>query len=113
MERVNVADITNSSDKLFASVQCRIIHIGSYKFEPNEKVIFSSKGIRIVAPSVKEPTENVILDIQIKEIIKVCSNFSKGSSVIFIYVLPSCSTYVRQSLDMPSTSKGGREYILL
>lgn len=109
--RENVADVTNSIDKLYTTLQCRVIRIGSHKYEPTEKVIFSSKGIRIIAPNVKEKSENHILDIQSKEVVKMCSHFSKTLSIIFIYVLPSCAQFIRDSLDMSATNKTTGKFI--
>lgn len=45
----------------------------------------------------------VIVDIQFSEIVKMVVHFSKTLSVAFIYVLPSCSRYIREILDMSAS----------
>ncbi|XP_063701082.1 uncharacterized protein LOC134831309 [Culicoides brevitarsis] len=85
---------------------CRNIRIGTHKYDPSEKVVFSSRGCRLVAPSVKRPQELVILNIQLSEVVKLLYCFDKRLSVIFIYTLPSCGSYVRESLEMTLNEDG-------
>jgi sentrin-specific protease 7 len=44
------------------------------------------------------------LDIQHSEIIKILISFQKPLNVIFLYTLPTCSAYVRESLEMGQPS---------
>lgn len=100
--RQNITDVENATDKLYATVRATRILIGTHQFVPTEKVHFTSKGIRIVAPTVKRPSENAILDIQMHEVVKIVSYFSATDSKLFVYVLTSCGKYVRESLEMPN-----------
>lgn len=86
---------------------CRNIRIGTHKYDPSEKVIFSSRGCRLVAPSVKRPEELVVLNIQLSEVVKLLYCFDKRLTVIFIFVLPSCGAYVRESLEMSANIEDG------
>ncbi len=98
--RKKVVDNQNAVDKISTSFAVKTIRIGSYKFEPKEKVTFSSIGMRIVAPNTKREDEHIILDIQKCEIIKITSHLSNSLSVLFIWTTKSCGTFVRDSLDM-------------
>lgn len=84
---------------------CRNIRIGTQKYDPSEKVIFSNRGCRIVAPSVKRADELVVLNIQLSEIVKLLYCFDKRLTVIFMFVLPSCAAYVRESLEMSANNQ--------
>lgn len=108
--RHSVTDVENSTDKLFATVSAQSIFIGTHQFTPTEKVHFTSKGIRIIAPNVKNSEENVILDIQIQEVVKIVSNFNAALSIVFIYVQNSCGAYVRESLEMQNTIHDNCEF---
>lgn len=110
--RYSVTDVENSTDKLYATVNAQRIFIGTHQFTPTEKVHFTSKGIRIIAPNVKNATENVILDIQIQEVVKIVSNFTSTQSLIFIYVLNTCGVYVRESLEMQNTIHDNCNYFI-
>uniref|UniRef100_A0A336LNT8 CSON009158 protein n=1 Tax=Culicoides sonorensis TaxID=179676 RepID=A0A336LNT8_CULSO len=79
---------------------CRNIRIGTHKYDPTEKVTFSTRGCRIIAPSVTRPEELVVLNIQLSEIVKILYCFDKRLTCIFMFVLPSCGAYVRESLEM-------------
>lgn len=59
-----------------------------------------------MAPNVKRPTEFVSLDLQMNEMKKVLTHFSKGLNVIFLYTNISGGAYVRKHLEMdPSSDK--------
>lgn len=90
----------NLPDGQITQLDCTTIRVGSLKYEANEKVTISSKGLRIVAPNVKRPEEYVSLDLQMYEIVKVVVHFSKALNIMFVYTLPSCAIYVRQHLQM-------------
>lgn len=100
--REKVTDLQNSIDKLYTNVMPKRILIGTHHYVPTEKVYFTSKGIRIFAPNVKNANEMVILDIQTNEVVKIVSHMQNPKCVFFIYTLNSCGAYVRESLDMTS-----------
>lgn len=102
--RENVADCQESVDKLCTTIVAKNIRIGSHRFEPTEKVVLSSKGIRIIAPNVKRPSENGILDIQKSEIVKIVCHLPKALPTLFIYTVNSCGAYIRESLEMSLSS---------
>ncbi|XP_059614832.1 uncharacterized protein LOC132260612 [Phlebotomus argentipes] len=106
-QRLSITDLSNVPDKLMTSIQCQTIRIGTLQYEPKEQVILSSRGVRIIAPSVKNPKENIILDVQIKEIVKIIAHFPKKLPILFIYTTPSCAQYIRNSLDMASNATSG------
>lgn len=91
-------------DKISTSFAVKLIRIGSYSFEPREKVIFSSVGMRIIAPNVKRENENVILDIQKNEIVKIACHLGNSMAVLFIFATKGCGAYVRESLEMSRSS---------
>lgn len=64
------------------------------------KVIFTTKGIRIIAPSVKNPKESCVINVQSSEIVRVITHFSKQLFIFFVYLKPSCGIYIRESLEM-------------
>lgn len=106
--RENVADCQDSVDKLCTTIVAKNIRIGSYRYEPKEKVVISYKGIRIIAPNVKRQSENVILDIQKSEIVKIVSHFAKSLPTLFIYTVNSCGSYIRDSLEMSMSNDEGK-----
>jgi sentrin-specific protease 7 len=65
-----------------------------------QQVDITSKGIRIIAPSVKDKNDKVILDIQHSEIVKMITHFSKQLQIIFLYTKPSCARYIVEQLSM-------------
>jgi hypothetical protein len=62
------------------------------------------KGIKIVAPNVKNPKELVALNIMHSEIIKIVIHFSKQLHIIFVYTKPSCARYITSELQMTQTT---------
>lgn len=90
-----------------AVILCRNVRIGSYKYDPTERIVFTNKGCRIVAPSVKRPEELSILNIQTSEIIKILYCFDKKLSIIYLFVMPSCAAYIRESLEMAPNPQNG------
>lgn len=109
-EREDVADVTKFTDKSYTSITCRTIRIGTYRYEPREKVFISSKGIKIVAPNTRNASDLVVLNIQMHEIVKIIAHFSNNLSVIFIYTLPTCGSYIRESLEMKPKSSDNPYY---
>lgn len=102
-------DLSDSNEKLLTSFRADTIYLGTYKYHTTEEVIFSSKGLRLVAPHYKQPHEKTVLDIQKSEIQKLVYNFS-AKSVLVIYVVSSCGKYVRESLEMSSNSEGMHDH---
>lgn len=98
--RLDVTDLKNLPDGLITNLECRTIRIGSLKYDTTDKVVVSSRGVRIIAPNVKRTNEKCILDLQLQEIIKVVVHFSKALNVMFLFTLPSCGAFIRESLEM-------------
>lgn len=71
----------------------------------------SSKGIKIVAPSLKDETKEIALQIQIREVVRLLVHFGKGLPVIFLYTMSICGNYIRKSLDMSDESGETMNYI--
>ncbi|KAG7299477.1 hypothetical protein JYU34_016438 [Plutella xylostella] len=86
------------------SFNCRTIRIGSYRYTPKEKIYISSKGIKIVAPSLKDESRDVALQIQLKEVVRILVHFGKGLPVIFLYTMSKCGVYIRKALEMTDES---------
>lgn len=68
------------------------------------QVYISSKGIKIVAPVLKNETKEVALQIQLREIVKLLVHFGKGLPVIFLYTVNKCGAYIRKTLEMTEQS---------
>lgn len=68
------------------------------------QVYISSKGIKIVAPSLKNESREVALQIQLKEVVRILVHFGKGLPVIFLYTMSKCGGYIRKVLDMSEES---------
>lgn len=62
--------------------------------------MITTKGVRIVAPSLKTPKDLIVLDIQHSEIVKVVVHFSKQLHIIFLYTKPSCARYIAEQLHL-------------
>lgn len=60
--------------------------------------------MRIIAPNTKHVTDNVILDIQKCEIIKISCHLSSALSILFVWATKNCGTFIRESLDMVRSS---------
>lgn len=81
------------------------VYLGTYKYQPTEDVIITSKGIRLVAPNCKHPLEKTVLNIQKSEILKIICNF-ENKCILVLYVLNTCGKYIRDSLEMSSEDEG-------
>lgn len=68
------------------------------------QVYISNKGIKIVAPSLKNENKDVALQIQLKEVVRILVHFGKGLPVIFLYTMSKCGAYIRKALDMTEES---------
>lgn len=64
------------------------------------QVYISSKGIKIIAPTLKDESKDVALQIQLKELVRILVHFGKGLPVIFVYTMSRCGAYIRKTLDM-------------
>lgn len=98
-----VTDLQSTVNNVYISVLPSRIYIGTHQFTPTDRVHITSKGIRIIAPNVKRLEEKVILDIQMREVVKIVSCFKSPQTIIFVYVLNACGVYVRESLEMMKT----------
>lgn len=103
--REDVIDLSDTNEKLTARIKAERIYLGTYKYESTEEVVFTCKGLRLMAPHCQHPKEKVILNIQKSEIAKVVCNFA-NKSVLVIYVLNTCGKYVRETLGMSSENEG-------
>lgn len=73
--------------------------------------MFTTKGILIVAPSLKHSKDLKALHIMHSEVVKFVAHFSMPTRVIFLRVKPSCGRYIRDQLQMPSSGdKGDRQH---
>lgn len=97
-------DVSNSADKQTIVIEAKQIRLGTLKFEPNEDVILTGKGIRIVAPHIKRPQDKIVLNIQKHEILKILYHLSKPF-VLILYVANSCGKYIREQIEMPKDYK--------
>ncbi|CAB3221398.1 unnamed protein product [Arctia plantaginis] len=97
-------EIISHNSLQVTSLNCRTIRIGSYRYTPKEKVYISSKGMKIVAPSLKNELREVALMIQLKEVVRILVHFGKGLPVIFLYTMSKCGVYIRKALDMTDES---------
>ena len=70
------------------------------------QVVITTKGIRIVAPSIGNK-ENVVIHIQNSEIVKVVLHCSKQLHIIFLYTKPSCARFIAGELQMTQTTDNG------
>ncbi|KAJ2946995.1 hypothetical protein O0L34_g16339 [Tuta absoluta] len=96
----NREEISSISGPGIVTLNCRTIRIGSYRYTPKEKIYISSKGIKIVAPNLKNESRDVALQIQLREVVKILVHFGKGLPVIFLYTVNRCGAYIRRMLDM-------------
>ncbi|XP_054736133.1 uncharacterized protein LOC129243067 isoform X1 [Anastrepha obliqua] len=100
-QRDDVTDLSNCTDKLSTTLQCKVVRIGTYRFEPKEPVTFTSKGVCLVAPLVSNPNESFPLHIHKREVVKIIAHFSKVSeSMLCFYTLRNCAQYIKNSLEM-------------
>lgn len=108
--RDDVANLDDVDNPAMASAGAKTIYLGTYRFEPHDDVLFTTRGIRFTAPSMKRLGESVVLNIHKHEICRTVYHFSSQCCVIFLYVLSSCSEYVRDEIGMEPNGKGKRDY---
>lgn len=106
--RENVVDLNDSPEKLSCRFKAKPIYLGSLLFESTDDVIITSKGLRFVAPSAKQPQEKHELNIHKNEIVKIVGQFGKKTTLI-IYVLNTCGKYIRERLEMSSENDSKQE----
>ncbi|KOB73014.1 Sentrin/sumo-specific protease senp7 [Operophtera brumata] len=105
IEKPNREEVNPTNMQGFAtSFNCRTIRIGSYRYTPKEKVFISARGIKIVAPSLKNESRDMALQISLKEVVRILVHFGKGLPVIFLYTMIRTGQYIRNSLDMVEDS---------
>nr|XP_032510951.1 uncharacterized protein LOC116765553 isoform X5 [Danaus plexippus plexippus] len=97
-------EIFHNLQGIEAFLNCRTIRIGSYRYSPKEKVHISSKGIKIVAPSLKNENRDVALQIPLKDVVRMLVHFGKGLPVIFLYTMNKCGVLIRKALEMMEES---------
>ncbi|XP_011189450.2 uncharacterized protein LOC105216578 isoform X1 [Zeugodacus cucurbitae] len=106
-QRDDVTDLSNCTDKLSTALQCKVVRIGTYRFEPKEPVTFTSKGVCLVAPLVNSPNDSFPLHIHKREVVKIIAHFSKVSeSMLCFYTLRNCAQYIKNSLQMKDHGAG-------
>ncbi|XP_057373751.1 sentrin-specific protease 6-like [Daphnia carinata] len=91
----------------FFAVNCRSVRIGSYKFAPAERVLFSSEGIMLEAPvfyANDQPSQNdsMWIDVAIpsQQLLRMEANFNRKLPVIFLYVTPTLCRRVSSGLRL-------------
>lgn len=92
--------MSDSTDKLIARFKADKIALGTYEFDAPDDVLITEKGLRIVAPSTRHPTEKHSLNIQKSEIVKIVCQFGPKKSTLIVYVLNTCGKYIRERLEM-------------
>lgn len=99
-----MVDLSDVNEKLLAQFTGEKVYLGTHIFQPTDDIVFTSKGLRLVAPHCKHPAEKIVLNIQKSEIVKVVCNFSQ-KSVLVLYVLNTCGKYIRECLEMSLESQ--------
>ncbi|GJQ67547.1 hypothetical protein Trydic_g8358 [Trypoxylus dichotomus] len=95
----------DNSQPLTTTINCRTIRIGSYRFVPTEDIVVNSSEVTIKVPLPNDSTEIRTITIEKTKIVKVLANFQKMLPVIFYYVIPSCSSQIREQLNMTAGSE--------
>lgn len=104
--REQVFDPSVENEKLLAQFSAEKVHLGTHIFQSTDEIVFTSKGLHLVAPHCKHPAKQIVLNIQKSEIVKMMCNFSAQKSVLILNVLNTCGKYVRDSLGMSSQNSG-------
>lgn len=91
----------------FFAVNCRSVRIGSYKFIPTERVLFSSEGIMLEAPifyAHDQPSQNDCLWIDVaiptQQLLQMEAHFNRQLPVIFLTVTPTLCRRVSSGLRL-------------
>lgn len=104
--RDDVTILTNVRDALTTTLRAKAIFLGTYRFEPKRELTFTSRGIRMVVPNMKRPGELVVLNIHANEIVRTVYCSAPEVCAMFLYVVSSCSKYVRDEIEMGAECKG-------
>ena len=113
-DRVDVC--AGKDSKMFASVNCKEIRLGSYTVPVTSTTLvgISDLGIKLMVPHVSDKTMQ-ILNIQMREIMKFIVHYGANLPVIFLYTTPSCGRWIRRALGMgavlPAMPKGSSQSI--
>ncbi|CAG4958555.1 unnamed protein product [Colias eurytheme] len=89
-----------------ASLNCWHIRMGTHRYKPKGKVYISSRGIQIIAPTLENEAEDVPLQIQLKEILRIYIRYGKGVTYIFLHTNSECGVYIRKMLHMKAEDQG-------
>ena len=91
----------------FFAVNCRLVRIGSYKFTPVGRVLFSSEGIMLKAPvfqTFNQPSENsgiwINVVIPAQQLLRVDAHFKRQLPVIFLDATPNICRSVCKELGL-------------
>lgn len=103
--RDDVSELKDVKDAMMTSMRAKTIFLGTYRFDSQKELLFTSRGLRLTAPNMKRPSELVVLNIHRPEVVRMVYNFSPECCVIFMYVVSSCSKYVRDEIEMGSECK--------
>uniref|UniRef100_A0A0K2UJS5 Putative LOC100642437 [Bombus terrestris] n=1 Tax=Lepeophtheirus salmonis TaxID=72036 RepID=A0A0K2UJS5_LEPSM len=87
----------------YITLTCRSVRIGSYKSVPRDKVIFTQKGLRIVVPSIKDPSVAITLDIKKKDFMQFDAHFGRGMPIFFLFISVQACRKIRDLLKMESS----------
>ncbi|KAI9565205.1 hypothetical protein GHT06_008986 [Daphnia sinensis] len=89
----------------FFAVNCRSVRIGSHKFTPAERVLFSSEGIKLEAPifyAHDQPPQNDIVWVDVaipaQHLLRMEAHFNRQLPVIFLTVASSLCHRVSSGL---------------
>lgn len=93
----------------FFAVNCRSVRIGSYKFNPTGRVLFSTEGIMLEAPvanSSDESTSRKWINVAIlsEHLLQVQVNFNRQLPVIFLHVSPAVCRMFSSQLGLCKSS---------
>ena len=87
----------------WCSLTCRSIRIGNYKVLPKEKITITEKGVQIKVPDILNPKVVVIINIAMKDILKVHAHFGKQMPLLFLYISPAACQKTRKLLKMTNS----------
>lgn len=85
------------------SLRAKAIHLGTYRSEPLDDIMFTSQGIRLTVSGLIRAS--VVLNIHKREIVRIVYHLSSKCCVMFIYVMSSCSRYVCSEIGLKPDKK--------
>lgn len=104
--RDDVTELKGVQNAISTTFRAKTIFLGTYRFDSQKDLVFTSRGIRMVVPNMKRPGEMVVLNIHRHEIVRMVYHFAAELSVMFMYVVSSCSKYVREEIEMGAECRG-------